>query len=115
MIHVLKTVYLSIIALLFAGGTTMAFTGDDFYSDCLEKRPLLFETPQVKNAEPATKPLVVVTDLLGEEHYSKIEIVDESPYLWAIAHSDRLKPGVYLITSTSRKNLFKTTLVVQAN
>ena len=90
--------------------------GENFATDCREGHCVVAVdnelTPEAKELQ--AHPLVVVTDMFGMQHYSKIELVNESPMLWAIAHSDKLTPGVYMITSTSRQNLFKRTLIIQA-
>ena len=88
--------------------------GDDFASDCKGRCILSVDNYVEPVVDSHLRPLVVVTDLLGEEYYSKIEVMNESPYLWAVAHADQLIPGVYLITSTSSSDLFKKTLIIQA-
>lgn len=89
---------------------------EDFATSCKNCLCLLSVENSCENPAPTqhAEPLVVVTDTYGNEFYSKIEVVNESPYLWAVAHSEKLEPGVYLITSTSTKNLFKKTLIIQA-
>jgi len=57
--------------------------------------------------------LVVVQDLLGRTHYSKVIFPDNSEYQLAVDPSDKLDPGVYLIVGSSDNRLYKKKVVIQ--
>ena len=58
--------------------------------------------------------LVVVYDLVGKESYSKIIITEETgDNVYAIDPSNKLVPGIYLITATSKQSIFSKKLIVK--
>jgi len=57
--------------------------------------------------------LVVVLDLLGKEHYSKIIILEDSIHTIAMDPSNKLASGVYLIVASSSNKLYKKKLVIR--
>ncbi|PCH93715.1 MAG: hypothetical protein COB85_06530 [Bacteroidetes bacterium] len=62
-----------------------------------------------KNAEV----LVVVRDILGKEHYSKIIVLENNGHTLAIDPSEKLSAGVYLIVASSNNKLYNKKLVVR--
>lgn len=115
--HLFCGAFLSFVFLVCSTVSFAAKRGGDadFSKVCYKAKTLVSVESQVEPIliESKKKPLVVVTDLFGIEYYSKIELVNESPYLWAVDHLNNLKPGIYLITSTSNNTLLKKTLVIQ--
>jgi len=57
--------------------------------------------------------LVVVQDVLGKEYYSKVIILDEGGSILAMDPSEKLRPGVYMITATSKNSIYKRKIVIQ--
>ena len=58
--------------------------------------------------------LVVVYDLVGKESYSKIIITEETgDNVYAIDPRNKLVPGIYLITATSKQTIFSKKLIVK--
>ncbi|MBL4625422.1 MAG: T9SS type A sorting domain-containing protein, partial [Flavobacteriales bacterium] len=58
--------------------------------------------------------LVIVNDILGKQHYSKVVIVENSDYsVTVIDPSNRLAPGTYIITGSTENSIFKKKLVVK--
>ena len=57
--------------------------------------------------------LVVVLDMLGSEHYSKIVIIENSGYTLAFDPNGRLSPGVYMIVGSSNNKLYSKKLVIR--
>lgn len=52
-------------------------------------------------------------DMLGKELYSKVIITSDSHEdVYAIEPSQKLKPGVYLVTATSNNETYKKRLIV---
>ncbi|MFH1321155.1 MAG: T9SS type A sorting domain-containing protein [Bacteroidota bacterium] len=74
-------------------------TNGDFYIDI--------------NGNKDDKVLVVVLDLLGKEHYSKVIIPEDSEYTFAIDPSDKLSPGVYMVVASNKNNIYKKKIVIQ--
>ncbi len=64
-----------------------------------------------KNSEEV---LVVVSDVLGKESYSKVIISGESNNdVYAIDPSNKLSPGIYMITASSKDKTYSKRLIVQ--
>jgi len=59
--------------------------------------------------------LIVVIDLLGIEHYSKVYTpeTDIDKYTIAIDPYNKLKPGVYMVIASSDDGLYRKKIVVQ--
>ena len=58
--------------------------------------------------------LVVVYDIAGKESYSKVLITSESDSsVYAIDTANRLAPGVYIITATSKQAIDRKKLIVK--
>ena len=57
--------------------------------------------------------LIVVTDMLGREFYSKVTVIEDNQQTIAIDPTDQLAAGVYTIIATSNDNIQKKKLVVQ--
>ncbi|MBL4657336.1 MAG: T9SS type A sorting domain-containing protein, partial [Flavobacteriales bacterium] len=57
--------------------------------------------------------LVVVQDMLGRVHYSKVIFPDKGEYHLAVDPYCKLNPGVYLVVGSSDNMLYKKKVVVQ--
>jgi len=57
--------------------------------------------------------LIVVVDLLGKEHYSKVCILEDGKHTLAIDLRHRLEPGVYLVIGSSNNSLYRKKIVIQ--
>lgn len=58
--------------------------------------------------------LVVVYDAIGKESYSKVIVTeDNGKQVYAIDPSQKLTPGIYLITGTNNQELFSKKLIVK--
>jgi hypothetical protein len=58
--------------------------------------------------------LVVVYDINGKESYSKVIITsDDGGNVYAIDPSNKLSPGVYLVTATSNQSIFSKRMIVK--
>lgn len=58
--------------------------------------------------------LVVVYDINGKESYSKVVITsDDGGNVYAIDPSNKLSPGVYLVTATSNQSIFSKRMIVK--
>jgi hypothetical protein len=65
------------------------------------------------NKSKSFKLFVVMYDMLGKELYSKVIITSDSHEdVYAIEPSQKLKPGVYLVTATSNNETYKKRLIV---
>jgi hypothetical protein len=57
--------------------------------------------------------LVVVKDIEGKEHYSKINVIATDNEIIGIDLEDRLTTGVYIITASSHNILYIQKLVIK--
>ncbi len=57
--------------------------------------------------------LVVVQDMNGIEHYSKVILVPENDHLTAIPTDERLIPGTYLVIASSVNKIYSQKLLVK--
>ncbi|MDQ3191330.1 MAG: T9SS type A sorting domain-containing protein [Bacteroidota bacterium] len=57
--------------------------------------------------------LIVVVDMAGKEHFSKVVVLDSNESVIAIDPNEKLSPGVYLITGSVDNNLYNRKLVVK--
>jgi hypothetical protein len=57
--------------------------------------------------------LVVVTDLYGNELFSKVLVYEEGGILYSTDPSNTLKPGVYLVTATANDDIYRQKIVVR--
>ncbi|MBL4658577.1 MAG: T9SS type A sorting domain-containing protein, partial [Flavobacteriales bacterium] len=57
--------------------------------------------------------LVIVMDMLGKEHYSKVVILEQGDYLLGIDLEGRLAPGVYMVVGSSNNKLYSKKLVIR--
>ena len=58
--------------------------------------------------------LVVVYDVTGKESYTKVLITSESDHsVYAIDTANRLAPGIYMITATSKQTIYNKKLIVK--
>ena len=64
------------------------------------------------NGEKDGEVLVVVLDMLGNKHYSKVIVPTDNVYTLGVDPSGKLLPGVYFIVASSRSELYRNTLVI---
>lgn len=56
--------------------------------------------------------LVVVKDLLGQEYYSKVVIMNSGKYKLVVDPSQKLAPGLYLVVASSHNNMLYSQRVI---
>jgi len=55
---------------------------------------------------------VVVRDLMGNQHYSKVIVPSDDDYSLAVDLSGKLWPGIYVIIASSRSELYMNTIII---
>jgi hypothetical protein len=57
--------------------------------------------------------LVVLTDLLGRQYYSKVVVLENGNYLSAIDHSNKIPGGVYMVIATNKDKIRSRKIVIK--
>ncbi|MFH1321029.1 MAG: T9SS type A sorting domain-containing protein [Bacteroidota bacterium] len=57
--------------------------------------------------------LVVILDILGIEHYSKVFVIENDEHLLAIDPAGKLEAGIYMVIATSDNGIYRRKIVVQ--
>ncbi|MFH1321026.1 MAG: T9SS type A sorting domain-containing protein [Bacteroidota bacterium] len=57
--------------------------------------------------------LVVILDILGIEHYSKVFVLEDDEHLLAIDPAGKLTTGVYMVIATSNNGIYRRKIVVR--
>ncbi|MBL4736096.1 MAG: T9SS type A sorting domain-containing protein [Flavobacteriales bacterium] len=65
------------------------------------------------NGDMGKEVLIVVNDMLGRIHYSKVVLLENDTFEFAIDPSEKLTPGVYLVVGSSENRLYKRKIVIQ--
>jgi len=67
----------------------------------------------VNGGKEGEEVLVVVLDMLGKQHYSKIIILEDNGYTIAFDPSNKLAAGVYMVVGSSNNKLYSKKLVIR--
>jgi len=65
------------------------------------------------NGPKGDEVIVVVLDMMGREHYSKVVILEDYGYTLAVDPSNKLAPGVYMVVGSSNNKLYSKKLVIR--
>ena len=64
-------------------------------------------------ANPGDEVLIVVSDLLGKEFYSKVIVISTDIEIIAIDPSEKLASGVYFVEATSNDTIYRKKMVIK--
>ncbi len=67
----------------------------------------------LNNFVPGKEVLVVVTDMLGKEYFSKVILTCQGRTIEAVDPSRTLAPGIYIVTGSSDNQLYKQRIVIR--
>lgn len=75
--------------------------------------PVIGKMNVILKGNKGNEVLIVVVDLLGRTHYSKIILLKNDEYKFAIDPSEKLNPGVYMVVGSSNDILYKKKIVIK--